>query len=473
MINFKGKRIAILGLGIEGSALADFLVNKAKSIEIFDQKTEDELLKNAEGQLAKDIKKVLQNSKIKTNLNHYLESLDIKNFDIIFRSPSVYFNHPKLLEAKSAGAKVSSQIKLFMELCPAKVIGVTGTKGKGTTASLIYEMLKADTKIASHRSIYLSGNIGNAAISLISKIKKNDIVILELSNFQLADMDQSPEIAVVTNLNIDHLDYHKTAEEYFEAKFNILKFQTKDDVAILNLESTFKQIDNAKAQKIFFSSASKDSKRPEAIVVENDKKLYEVQIKNDGQWQKICDESEILLVGKHNLENIAAAALAARIIGADLIPIQKAAKKFKGLPYRLQLIREFKGIKFINDSFATNPGPTIAAINSFRNDKVLILGGSSKNADFNLLAKTIQATNVKAVILIGVEGPRIKEALLVSGYKGKLIEAENDIRQIVKKSYEVAKLDDVVLFSPACASFDMFRSYKDRGEKFTKAVMSL
>lgn len=447
------KRIAILGFGIEGIALANFLVDKVASITVFDQKSQELLLADDNPSL----QKVILDQRIVKNLNFDINVLPIDDFDVIFRSPAIYFDHPKLVEARSRGIEVSSQIKLFFELCSCKIIGVTGTKGKGTTASLIFSMLeKAGFKT------YLAGNIGYPAITLIPELKKDDFVILELSNFQLADLNQSPYISVVTNIGIDHLDYHKTAAEYVEAKFNILKYQTFSDYAVLNENSTFQDLTSSKARKLFFSRRPSDT---------SDAYLEDGQVLlRDGGV--VCGEEEIRLVGKHNLENIAAASLVARILNIPVSIIKNAATDFNGLPYRLQLIREIRGKRFINDSFATNPGPTMAAIESFAQEKVLILGGSSKNADFAELAQTIAKNRVKAVILIGVEGTRIGQALKENGYAG-IIMPEKSLEEAVSRANSLANSGEIIIFSPACASFDMFKNYKDRGEKFNQIVEDL
>jgi UDP-N-acetylmuramoylalanine--D-glutamate ligase len=310
------RKVAILGLGIEGAALAQFLVDKSSVVEVFDEKTSQQLLNNAEKDLSVQISDVLKNEKIIKNLNSKIENLTISDFDIIFRSPSVYFAHEKLLEARSKGVKISSQIKLFFELCPCKIVGVTGTKGKGTTASLVYEILKKFTDSSKDRKVYLAGNIGYPAISLISKLKQDDIVVLELSNFQLADLDRSPHIAVVTNIGVDHLDYHKSYDEYVRAKLNILKHQANDDYAILNYHSTFpgELVDNFSGQKLYFSKQEENFEGVKAYVHLGETGRNEVVFRSQTDEIKICDEKSIKLVGRHNLENIAAATLAAKIL---------------------------------------------------------------------------------------------------------------------------------------------------------------
>lgn len=462
-----GKKVAIIGLGIEGVALCDFLIDKVSSITVLDKLDPTELKEKVESDLYTKIAKVIESQNIiKIFGENYMDSL--KDFDIIFRSPSVYFADPKLIAAKSSGVKISSQIGLFFDLCPCQIIGVTGTKGKGTTSSLISEILKADIQEKNQensRNVFLAGNIGYPAITLIPQIKNDDVVILELSNFQLADLQKSPHIAVVTNLYVDHLDYHKSSDEYRAAKFNILAHQREDDIAILNKRTSFddKDLLRVKSNIKYFGVTSEDA------IVYQDKVILDPT----GRDLEICEISEIKLFGQHNLENIAAATLATDCLGVEAKTISLAVKQFVGLPHRLELVREVSGVKFINDSFATNPEPTIAAIESFQNDKILILGGSPKGADFHDLSNTIASKNVSAVILIGKEASRIKEALQNEGYTGTVIDGANDFDAAILAAYDAAKQGDVVILSPACASFGMFKNYKDRGDKFRAAVLNL
>ncbi|MEI7791977.1 MAG: UDP-N-acetylmuramoyl-L-alanine--D-glutamate ligase [Candidatus Berkelbacteria bacterium] len=455
-----GSKVAIIGLGIEGAALCEFLIDKVLSITVLDKLDPAKIEEKVDQDLYLKISKVIENERItKVFGSSYMDSLD--EFDIIFRSPSVYFADPKLLAASASGVKISSQIDLFFDLCPCQIVGVTGTKGKGTTATLISEILKK----AKSCNVFLAGNIGYPAITLIPEIKSDDIVILELSNFQLADLGKSPQVAVVTNVYVDHLDYHKSTEEYRTAKFNILAHQQEGDIAVLNKKSSFStdELVSVKSKIRYFGSDSEDA------IVCRDKVILDPAVRN----LEICGLMEINLFGRHNLENIAAATLVADSLGVDAKTISVVVKKFVGLPHRLELVREINGMKFINDSFATNPEPTIAAIESFRNNKILILGGSSKGADFHELANKITSENVKVVVLIGREASRIKEALLDATYSGTIIDKALDFDAAVQASYDAAKEDDVIIFSPACASFDMFKNYKDRGDKFKAAVLNL
>jgi len=499
----KGKKVAILGVGMEGIALADFVVKYATDITLLDKLSEGELKDRSKENRDEKLGKILSDSRFKKIFGpDYLNNLT--DFEIIFRSPGIPYLLPEIQKAKEDGITISSQIKLFFDLCPCPIIGVTGTKGKGTTATLIFEMLKKSQisnlksqtynskteKLKNSRTkeyvgnIYLAGNIGEPAITLIDKLSKDDIVMLELSSFQLQDMEMSPHIAVVLNISSDHLDYHKDEAEYKESKINIVKYQNKDDYAVVNQDYlTSYQFTTETVSQVYYFSG-KDSVDQGAFVrqIKNEKlkiknkgtdDLFEVVLRIDDKEEIICRSDEIQLIGKHNLENIAAAAIAAKLTGADIESIKLAAKEFKGLPHRLELVAEIEGVKYYNDSFATSPGPTIAAIGSFKKPIHLILGGSSKGADFSEIADLISQSNIASVNLIGAEATRIKKAIEESEYDKELSNLSGDINNVVKEVAGKAKLGDVVLFSPACASFDMFKNYKDRGEKFKQAVQLL
>ncbi len=455
--DLQNKKVAILGLGIEGLALASFLDGKVKNITLLDRASEEELNEKSEENI--QLRKVLDKGYNKVFGEKYLDYLG--DYKFIFRSPGVKVLEPKIQDARLNGVKVSSQIKLFFDLCPAKIIGVTGTKGKGTTSSLIESMMKEDGF-----KVHLAGNIGEPAITLLDKIESSDWVILELSSFQLQDLKISPHIAVITNIAVDHLDYHKDEEEYILAKESISKYQKSDDIIIANKdnENAVKISNISNGKKLFFSGKEECDG-----FVKGDK----VFVRIDDNYIEICSASEIQLVGKHNLENITSAALASIAAGAQIDSIKKGAKNFQGLSHRLELAGKKNGKKFFNDSFATNPEPTIAAINSFDEPITIILGGSSKGADFSKLASEIVKSSVNNVILIGDEADKIEKALIEENYSKSIVKMEGDMQDFVNKADEVSKSGDVILLSPACASFGLFNNYKERGYKFIEIVKNL
>jgi UDP-N-acetylmuramoylalanine--D-glutamate ligase len=412
-LQLNGKKVVILGYGIEGIDAEKFLKSKGAEITILDKKFDENYLNN------------------------------LSKFDIIVRSPGVYRYLPEIVEAKKNGVKIISPVKIFFENCPGIIIGVTGTKGKGTTSTLIYEILKSAKK-----DVYLAGNIGKPMLELLPHLNDKSFVILEMSSFQLIDLDKSPNIAVVLNITEDHLDWHKNREEYVEAKKNIVSHQTMGDYAIINSE---------------YETSKGFEKITKGKVIEFSKENLDAEFKKD-----------LLLRGEHNLENIAAAVAVGRVLKIPDETILKTVKSFKGLEHRLELVKTVRGITFYNDSFATGPQPTIAAINSFTEPETLILGGSDKGLNYQELGELINRTkNVKNVILIGVTGSVIGKYLDNNLQFTIYNLRKTNMKEIVKKAFQITKKGGVVILSPASASFDMFKSYKDRGEQFKKAVQDL
>lgn len=432
MEKYSGKKVAVLGLGIEGKDAINFLLNKGASITIFDKKPKKEL----------DFGNI-DISKISVVCGEDYLKNGILGFDFIVRSPGVYPFLPEIIEAEEKGATVTSGIKIFFEEAKGKIIGVTGTKGKGTTSTLIYEILKADG-----REAFISGNIGKPSLEVLPKLTEKSWTVLELSSFQLIDMKVSPHIAVVLNITEDHMDWHKSHEEYVEAKKNIIKFQTENDYAIINAEyetsENFKLLGNG--IKVLFNKNSLDDKY----------------------------KKDLLLRGEHNLENIAAAVETAKAVGIDEEVILETVRNFKGLEHRLELVEEVRGVKYYNDSFATGPQPTIAAIKSFNEPMTLILGGSDKGLDYSELGDVINTSqNIKNIILIGTTGHKIENFLNKNLEFGIWNLEFASMKKIVDKAMEITKPGGVVILSPASASFDMFKNYKERGVKFKEAVLEL
>lgn len=469
MKNYYNKRIGILGFGIENQALLKWLVKHgANCITICDA---NEKLKT------KNEKPKLKNKNLKYRLGKdYLKNLT--DFDVVFRTPGISPLIPELTEVKRKGVKISSQIKLFMDLCPAKTIGITGTKGKGTTSTLIYEILKKSKAESRKPKVYLGGNIGNPPIEFLDKLIKNDWVVLELSSFQLMDLEKSPNIAVVLDIKTDHLDYHKNQAEYIHAKENIVRYQTKNDFAVVNLDYltsfNFAAVSPSDNDYYFSRRKSVDQGayvewRPKGrgahfgkIILRTNKKDYE-----------ICKTYDVTLRGEHNLENICAAITASYLAGANIETIKKIVPKFPGLEHRLEFVGEIDGVKFYNDSFSTTPDTAIAAIKSFSEPIILIAGGSEKGADYTNLGRAINKSSVKALIAIGKTGPKIISKVKNKKSKIKIIQGCRKMKEIIKTAVSAAIPGDVVLLSPASASFDMFKNYKDRGNQFKSAVEDL
>lgn len=460
MHTFKGKSVAILGLSVEGLDSVKFFHDEGARIWCCDRRTKKEL-----GTTYTDLAKVSDGFQLGEN---YLHGLD--RFDVIVRTPGMSLRFPELRALEKSGKEITSSTKLFFSLCPAPIIGVTGTKGKGTTSTLIAEMLKADGK-----KVWVGGNVGVALLSQVRNIKPSDHVVLELSSFQLEDLKMSPHIAVVLRTTQEHLvnqdtlasNFHESRETYIEAKKSIVRYQTKDDVAILNADdptsSSFAQ--ETSAQVLYFSRTD----RSVAAYVEN----HTVFLMTHGRTEKICSASDVKLRGEHNLDNIAAASLAAFSAGASVAAIRKAAKSFEGLEHRLETVRTVDGVLYVNDSFSTVPETAIAALESFTEPIILIAGGSEKGSDFTELGKSISLLNVTTLIAIGKMTDRIVIAAKNAGYTGKILTGLHSMHDIVTTASHEAASGDVVLLSPACASFDMFTNYKERGKQFKHEVSLL
>jgi UDP-N-acetylmuramoylalanine--D-glutamate ligase len=451
------KKIAILGLGIEGLETIKFLEKKGASIWVLDKRQKEYIDQDLITQVeALDVHFVLG--------KEYLN--DLNKYDIIFRSPGVKRLLPELMEAEKAGVEITSQTKLFFDICPCPIIGVTGTKGKGTTSTLIYEMLKEAGK-----DVYLGGNIGTPPLSFFEELQPSSIVVLELSSFQLQDLTKSPHIGVMLMVTSEHLDHHATLEEYIDAKRNLLRFQTRDDFAVINRDyPVSNESDIVTDGSVFFVSRERETDNG-CFALKG-----KITVRKNGSDDDIIPISEIVLPGKHNLENVCAAVMAARLAEVGGKHMVSVLKKFTGLPHRLKLVAEIEGVQYYDDSLSTTAETAIAAIEAFDQPKILILGGSSKGSDFTELGKVIRESgSIKAIIGIGEEWDRIKEESGISNQEAGmlLVEGAHDMKTIVQAASKIAKKGDVVLLSPACASFGMFKNYKDRGEQFQKEVLRL
>lgn len=448
MIN--NKKIAIIGFGKEGIAAANYL-SGTNEISIFDAKKENQFPQS-------DFEKVRKASQIKFHFNS--NTSDSSSYDYIVRSPGVRPDNNIILKIKSPQTILSSLSAIFLDDCPCPIIGVTGTKGKGTTSTLIYEMIKTQNK-----NVYLAGNIGIPALEIMPILSEKSMVVLELSSFQLSGLKKSPHIAVVLMIVPEHLNWHESNQEYQIAKQSIVNFQSSDDFAVINADfkSSYSFADKTNAKTYFFST----TKKTNGTYLEKGSVMSKI-----ATTDKVCAISDIFIPGKHNLQNILAAVAVAKILGVTNSNIQKTLKTFKGLPHRLQFVRNYHRVKYYNDSFSTTPETAIAAIDAFKNPKILILGGSSKNSTFTTLGAKIKSDkSIKALILIGQEAQKIKEAC--HGFGGIIIEDKNNMQEIVSASDKLAKSGDLVLLSPACASFDMFTGYVDRGDQFAKEVNAL
>ena len=441
MVNLKeysNKKVAVLGLGAENEALILWLANKGVSVNlsIYDRR---------EASALEDKQERISHLTGGLSINWQLgrkSYKSLKGYDELWRSPGWPIFCPQIQEAIQSGGVLNSPMNLFFKFCPTKnIIGVTGSKGKGTTASLIYDILKL-----ANYPVFLGGNIGVPPFAFFDQLTEKSLVVLELSSFQLEDLRHSPHIAVITNLYEEHLapadplnpNYHKSLADYWLAKEQIFLHQNPEDWLVINKKlSSWLDKNHCPGQIKWFGRLSWPSK----------------------------------LIGEHNQENIAAAWAATEIVGVLPVIAKKAVANFQGLEHRLQLVGEKGGVRYYDDSFATNPDSTIIAIKSFREPIILLAGGADKGNDFTFLAKTIRSQSVKAVILFeGEASPRLKDSLLSVGYPPEQIFLASSMGEAMRLVKEYAKTGDVVLLSPACASFGLFKNYKERGNLFKQAV---
>lgn len=432
----KTKKIAILGLGVNNRRLAEYLKKKKIGFAVF------------------------ENWKNPAELAGHLDS-----FEIVFRTPGLPYLTEAIQKAKTKGVLIYSQTKLFFDLCPVPIIGVTGTKGKGTTATLLSKILEAAGK-----KNWLAGNIGQDPFEFLDEVAPADLVILELSSFQLQDLHTSPHIAVVLKITPEHLDHHRNLQEYVNAKKPIIARQTPGDFAILNYDQEVTRgFAPLTAGHVVWNSLVQEVK-PGAFVKDD-----EVMLNWQEKTQTVVPTASVKLLGRFNLENVTAAVAAAAAAGVtDIGAIAHAVKAFPGLPHRLELVAEVRGVRFYNDSFATTPETTIAALTAFDSPVILIVGGSEKNSDYQGLAKFIASSRVKVLLPIGITGAKIVSLARAAEFPGRIIEKElGNMGEIVAAANEAAEPGDVVLLSPASASFDMFKNYKHRGELFKKMVNRL
>lgn len=429
-------RVAIAGFGIEGKSSYRYYKRRGDDVTIVDERPE--------------IKGVPEDATTFTGPNVFSQLAD---FELVVRTASLPPSRIK------TNGKIWSATNEFFAECPAPIIGVTGSKGKGTTASLITSILKE-----AGQTVHLLGNIGVPALDELAKIQPNDIVVYELSSFQLWDAQKSPNVAVVLMVEPDHLDVHADFNDYVGAKANIRKYQTENDVCFYHPTNEISRR-IAMTNPLPNAHHYNDAVDPISVYAENGNFMVGGAI--------ICPTSALQLPGAHNVENACAAINAALIYTNDWSAVERGLKAFTGLPHRLKFVREVNGVKYYDDSIATTPGSAIAALKSFEQPKVIILGGSSKGGDFAEMAELAGKSNVRTAVLIGQEAARIEP--LIKAQNVPTINLGEHVRmpEIVQTVANAAQSGDVVLMSPACASFGMFKNYKDRGEQFVAAVEML
>lgn len=448
------KRVAIVGFGVSHRELAEVLHRQGMDITVCDQSEKYEA----------ENKRLLDEMGVKYLLGkNYPEYFD--DFDIIFRTPGMYYYHPVLTRARERGIVVTSETEMFFETCPCPIYAVTGSDGKTTTTTLIYEMLKASGK-----TVHLGGNIGKPLYARIEQIKPEDAAVVELSSFQLLSMRTSPQVAVITNITPNHLNVHKDMQEYIDAKCHILWHQDAFSRAVLSRDNqtTYDLRQFVRGACSYFSRQQK---------VENGAYLredgYLIRSRN-GAEEVLLHKDEIKIPGVHNVENYLTAIAA---VGEDVSRevILDVAKNFGGVEHRIEYVRTVDGVRYYNDSIATSPTRVIAGLRSFDQKLIVIAGGYDKNIPYEPLGKDINE-RVKTLILLGKTGPKIEKA--VTEYPGYHPQELNIIRvstleEAVLAARAAAKPGDVVTLSPASASFDLYRNFEERGAHFKRLVQEL
>ena len=432
-------KVAILGYGVEGEVSAKYFAGQGHIIIICDANPD----------------KVVPNGWLSQLGEHWLRGLD--QYDLILRTPSL---RPEMIVAANPDvdltSKMSSGLRYLLAHTDATVIGITGTKGKGTTTTLIAKMIEA-----SGRKALVGGNIGASFLGILDDAKPDDVVVLELSSFQLIDADRSPQIAVCLMVVPEHLNWHESFEEYTAAKGNIFAHQQPGDLAVYNPANDV----SVELVKLSAGRHVPYGKTPGAVIAEN-----AVMIGNE----VICRVDEVGLTGPHNLENVCAAVTAVwELLNHDVAAIRTIVTSFTGLEHRLELAGVIEGVKYYDDSFSTTPETAIAAMKSFPGAKVMILGGSDKNSDYSELATEVENRNVIHILLIGDMASKIASELDEVGFSHYTVVTWQGMDQLVQTASHLVEPGDVVLLSPACASFGLFTDYKDRGNQFKAAVGKL
>ena len=449
------QKIAVIGLGVSNIPLIDYLFNNHADVSVFDDREEEKLNKEVI-------------SKIKSyGFKQYLGAGNLENlkgFDLIFRSPSCLPTKPELVEETNRGSIVTTEIEQLMKLAPCKIIGITGSDGKTTTTTLTAEVLKK-----AGYTVYVGGNIGIPLFTKLNEINPEDIIVLELSSFQLMNMQISPDIAAVTNITPNHLNVHKDYQEYIDAKKNIFKYQNENGILVLNADNEITNSckDEANGKVIMFSSKQK---LENGFIVDEDGIIKEC---NDGIRRHILNTKDMKLKGMHNFQNACTVlALTKGLVDTD--DAAETIKEFSGVSHRQEYVRTVDGVEWYNDSASTSPTRGISALNAFRDREiVLIAGGADKNLDYTPIGKPI-VDNVKCLILIGQTANKIYEAVkkeLEHQHRKMDIHMCETFEQSMELAKRIAKPGQIVLFSPASTSFDMFKDMYDRGDQFKDMVM--
>ena len=452
----KKKRVGVVGLGVSHFALIRLMLKKGIGVTVLDKREMEALGEDGRTLEKEGARFILGDG--------YLDALT--SFDVLFRTPGMYFLSDALNKARAAGVSVVSEMEVFFDLCPCRVFAVTGSDGKTTTSTLISEFFKAEGK-----TVHLGGNIGRALLPQIEEIKPEDICVVELSSFQLISMRQSPDVAVVTNVAPNHLDVHRDMQEYIDAKKNILLHQNGFSRTVLNFENTVTREEMAPLVRGELCWFSKERPVENGSFLRGDGMLCRVR---HGEAAPVVHRDEIRIPGMHNVDNFLTAVAA---VGTEVRDesIRKVAREFSGVEHRIEFVRELDGVRYYNDSIASSPTRTIAGLYSFEQKIMVIAGGYDKKIPYEPLAPVL-CSRAKAVVLMGATGPKIEAALRACGQfaeSGLQILHAQDLEQAVKEARAFAKPGDIVSLSPASASFDLYKNFEERGRHFKRIVNAL
>lgn len=453
--DWKGRRVAVVGLGVSNRALIRFLVAEGARVTGFDRQPLEAMPAVAEE---------MERLKVPVISGPgYLERSQ-GSYDAVFLTPGIRRDEPGLRELVASAGRVLSEMELFFRLCPAPIVAVTGSNGKTTTTSLIGRILSLGP-----RPVWVGGNIGTPLIDRVREIQPSSWVVLELSSFQLEFLTASPHIGVVTNFQPNHLDVHPSLEAYWEAKARIFRFQKRGDWAVFNADDAeVARMAGGPGRAFPFSRRRRLSQG--AFLVGDD-----LVVRGPGEGETaVASIRDLQIPGWHNVENALAAVAAARLCGLEAGLIREGLRSFEGVPHRLETVAEIDGVRFINDSIATSPSRTAAALRALQAPVVLIAGGYDKKLSFQPMVDAMQEARVKAVVLLGATADKIAKALETLPAEGRPpVYRVASLEEAVHQARRLAVAGDVVLLSPACASYDMFANFEARGQAFRDCVRRL
>lgn len=477
----KKQKVVILGWGVNNRALVEYLLKRGVSVTIRDR------LPNLQEDFFNKYPQYKESELVKWEITeNILKGLD--KFGVVFRSPSIPYLSPEIQKAKGRGVVIYSQTKLFFDLSPAQIIGISGTKGKGTTATLLYQILQAGWKKG---KVYLAGNIGLDPFSFLDKLQETDLVILELSSYQLQDLHKSPHIAIMLRVSVDHLNHHKSIEEYRAAKQPLLRWQNEDDLALVNAdEPNMDEYANLTRAQVYRYSRYQPRRNSIWVDTSTGDEIVFVQLGEDIESFSLTGRR---LIGEHNLENILPAILTAAMLRVSMRTIRRVVLAFPGLEHRLALVGSYNGVNFYDDSIATTPAACLVALRSFWGRPIhLIVGGKDKGQDYASLATDILQRCATVSFLPGESTARLKQSLRQA--LNRFPASKNPCQILDDFNYSSAKAlhqsltkdevmenifksliphlqpNDVVLLSPTTASDQPFKDYKERGEAFIRAM---